>query len=43
VTGQGIPDLLEAVLLHSEMLELQYNPNRPAVGVVLDANKDSKQ
>ncbi len=43
VTGQGIDDLLEAILLHSEMLDLQYNPDRSAVWVVLDANKDSKQ
>gem|GEM_PF-2715962 len=31
VTGQGIPDLLEAILLHSEMLDLQYDPTRAAV------------
>lgn len=43
VTWQGIPDLLEAILLHSEMLDLQFNPHRPAVGVVLDAHKDAKQ
>ena len=43
MTGQGIDDLLEAILLHSEMLELQYNPDRAAVGVVLDAYKDARQ
>jgi len=43
VTWQGIDDLLEAILLQSEMLELYYNPNRSAVGVVLDAHKDAKQ
>jgi translation initiation factor IF-2 len=43
VTGQGIPDLLEAILLHSEMLDLQYDPTRAAVWVVLDAHKDAKQ
>jgi len=42
-TGQGIPELLEAVLLQAEMLELKFNPNRSAVGVVLDAYKDPKQ
>ena len=34
---------MEAILLQSEMLELKYNPNRPAVGIVLDAHKDPKQ
>lgn len=42
-TGQGIPELLEAILLQSEMLDLKYNPKRSAVGVVLDAHKDPKQ
>lgn len=42
-TGQGIPELLETVLLQTEMLDLKYNPNRPAVGVVVDAHKDPKQ
>lgn len=43
VTWQGIDDLLEAILLQSEMLELYYNPDRSAIGVVLDAHKDAKQ
>ena len=42
-TGQWIPELLEAVLLQSEMLDLKYNPNRSAVGVIVDAHKDPKQ
>ncbi len=42
-TGQGIPELLEAVLLQTEMLELKYNPDRSAVWVVVDAHKDPKQ
>ncbi|MCX6824038.1 MAG: translation initiation factor IF-2 [candidate division SR1 bacterium] len=42
-TGQGIPELLEAVLLQTEMLDLKYNPDRSAVGVVVDAHKDPKQ
>jgi len=42
-TGQGIPELLEAVLLQAEMLDLKYNPNRSAVGVVVDAHMDPKQ
>lgn len=42
-TGQGIPELLEAVLLQTEMLDLKYNPKRSAVGVIVDAHKDPKQ
>ena len=42
-TGLWIPELLEAILLQSEMLELKYNPDRSAIWVVLDAHKDPKQ
>ena len=34
---------MEYVLLQAEMLELKYNPDRQAVGVVVDAYKDPKQ
>ncbi len=43
VSGQWIPELLETILLQSEMLELKYNPDRSAIWVVLDAHKDPKQ
>lgn len=43
VTWEGIPELLETILLQAEMLELKYNPQRAAVWVVLDAYKDPKQ
>ena len=33
-TGQGLDDLLEAIALQSEILELKANPNRAAVGAV---------
>ena len=36
-TGAGIDDLLDRILLESEMLELKANPKRPATGVVLEA------
>lgn len=36
----GIDELLEAVLLKAEMLELKANPNRYASGTVLEANLD---
>ncbi len=39
-TGQGINDLLEAIILKAEMMELKANPNRYASGTVLEANLD---
>lgn len=43
MTWQGIDDLLDSVLLQYEMLELQYDPARPAVWVVVESHKDAKQ
>ncbi len=39
-TGDGIPDLLEKVLIEAELMELKANPNRNADGVVLEARVD---
>ena len=39
-SGQGIPELLEKVLLEAEVLELKANPNRDAVGTVVEASLD---
>ena len=39
-TGQGIDDLLEMVLLVAEMRELKANPNRDAVGLIIEAQLD---
>ena len=39
-TGQGMDDLLEKVLLQAEILELQANPSREAVGAVVEAELD---
>jgi translation initiation factor IF-2 len=36
--GDGIDELLEKVLLEAELLELQANPDRPAVATVLEAS-----
>lgn len=36
-TGEGIDNLLERILLESEMLELKANPKRPAEATVLEA------
>ena len=38
--GQGVPELLEKVLLEAEMLELKANPNKLAVGTVVEAFLD---
>ncbi|MBB3994092.1 translation initiation factor IF-2 [Sulfitobacter undariae] len=40
VTGQGLDELLEAIALQSEILELKANPNRAAVGAVIEAQLD---
>lgn len=42
-TGQGIDDLLEMVLLVAEMRELKANPNRPAVGIIIEAQLDKSR
>ena len=39
-TGQGIEDLLEIVNLQADLLELKANPDRPAVGTVVEAHLD---
>ena len=39
-TGQGVNDLLEKVLLEAELLELKANPDRNAVGTVIEASLD---
>ncbi len=39
-SGEGIEDLLEAVLLQSEVLELTAVPSSPAKGVVVEARLD---
>ncbi len=41
-TGAGVPELLETLLLVSEMAELKANPNRYAIGTVLEARSDPK-
>ncbi|HCK06087.1 MAG TPA: translation initiation factor IF-2 [Flavobacteriaceae bacterium] len=39
-TGQGVPELLEKVLLEAELLELKANPSRMANGTVVEAFLD---
>ena len=42
ITWEWINELLENILLQSEMLELQYNPDVPGVWVILEWTKDNK-
>ena len=39
-TGLGVDDLLEKVILEAEMLDLKANPNKNAVGTVVEALLD---
>ena len=40
LNGQGINELLEAINLTAELMELKANPNRLAYGTVIEANLD---
>jgi len=40
ITGQGLPQLLEAIALQAEILELKANPERSALGAVIEAKLD---
>ncbi len=39
-TGKGLDELLEAIALQAEILELKANPNRAAQGAVIEAQLD---
>ncbi len=39
-TGEGLPELLEMVILTADMRELKANPNRAASGCVIEARLD---
>ncbi|MEO0764637.1 MAG: translation initiation factor IF-2 [Pseudomonadota bacterium] len=40
ISGQGLDELLEAIALQSELLELKANPDRAAQGAVIEAQLD---
>lgn len=42
-TGKGIKELLEMILLQAEILELKANPNRLALGNVIEARLDKSK
>ena len=43
LNGDGLDDLLENVLLVADLQELKANPNRDAIGVVLEAATDPRR
>ncbi len=42
-TGKNIEELLDMILLVAEMLELKANPEKPAVGTVIESKLDPKR
>jgi len=40
-TGAGVDSLLDQLLLQAELLELTANPDRPAIGAVVEASLDA--
>ncbi len=42
-TKQGIQELLEVVLLVADVAELKANPDRPAIGRVIEAHMDARR
>ncbi len=40
INGDGLDDLLEAIALQAEVLDLRANPERPAQGAVIEAQLD---
>jgi len=42
-TKQGIDDLVEVVLLVADVAELKANPDRPAIGRVIEAHLDARR
>jgi translation initiation factor IF-2 len=42
-TGQGVDELMELILLQSEILELKANPNKPAKGTIIEAQLDKSK
>jgi translation initiation factor IF-2 len=39
-SGQGLDDLFDMILLVADLQELQANPNRPAIGTIVEARLD---
>ncbi len=39
-TGDGVPELLESILLQAEVLDLKADPKRPAKGIIVESRLD---
>ncbi len=42
-TGEGVQDLLEHIILVAELQELKANPDRPAVGTIIESELDPRR
>lgn len=42
-TGQGVPELLDLLLLAADLEDLTYNPQNPARGVILEVKLESRR
>ncbi|RMD47697.1 MAG: translation initiation factor IF-2 [Aquificota bacterium] len=42
-TGQNLEELLENILLVAEILDLKANPDKPAVGTIIESKLDTKR
>ncbi len=42
-TGEGVPELLDLVLLASDMEEFQADPQAPAAGIIVTSRKDPRK
>ena len=43
VTGQGVKDLLEMILLQADVMQMKANPDRMATGVIIEAKLDKSR
>ncbi len=43
LTGQGLDELVEKIMLEAEVLELQAKPSAPASGVVIESRQSAEQ
>ncbi|MEK7510904.1 MAG: translation initiation factor IF-2 [Patescibacteria group bacterium] len=42
-SGDGVPELLDLVLLTADLAELTYDPEAPATGFILESSQDPRQ
>jgi translation initiation factor IF-2 len=43
ITGEGIPELLDLLILQAELEELKTDPNLPAGGIVIESTLDNRK